>query len=134
MPAMREAIKHRDWYEIDDYVNTKETVAISRINLGIINKEKQPYLARNDKVKVFLHGEIFNDEIANSNPLEFIYRLYEKHQLNFASFLNGSFVVVIVDEGEDIVLIANDRIAYKPLFYFSDGRYIYFGPEIKSLL
>jgi len=134
LPAMREAIKHRDWYEIDDYVNTKKTVAISRINLGIINKDKQPYLARNGKVKVFLHGEVYNAEIANSNPLQFIYLLYEKHKLNFASLLNGSFVVVIVDADEDIVLIANDRIASKPLFYFNNGQAVYFGPEIKSLL
>jgi len=132
--AMRDAIKHRDWYQADEYVNTRETVAISRVNLGIINKEKQPYSARNGQVKVFLHGEIYNDEAANSNPLEFIYRQYEKQGLNFAAFLNGSFVVVIVDEDENIVFVANDRIAAKPLFYFNDGRTIYFGPEMKSLL
>lgn len=133
MPAMRDAIKHRDWYEIDDYVNARGTVAISRVNLGIINKDKQPYSARNGQVKVFLHGEIYNDKVAHSNPLEFIYRLYEKKGLNFASSLNGSFVVVIVDEDEDVVLVANDRIAAKPLFYFNDGRAVYFGPEMKSL-
>ena len=134
MPAMRDAIRHRDWYEVDDYVNARGTVAISRVNLGIINKEKQPYSARNGQVKVFLHGEIYNDEVINANPLEFIYRLYEKNGLNFASLLNGSFVIIIVDEGEDTVLIANDRIAFKPLFHFSDGQAVYFGPEIKSLL
>jgi len=133
MPAMRDAIQHRDWYKIDDYVNTKGTVAISHVHLGIINRDKQPYAARNGKVKVFLHGEIYNDQVANSNPLEFIYCLYEKQGLNFASFLNGSFIIVIVDEDKDIVLIANDGIAAKPLFYFNDGQAIYFGPEMKSL-
>ena len=134
MPAMRDAIRHRDWYKIDDYVNAKGTVAISRVHLGITNRDKQPYVARSGRVKIFLHGEIYNDEAASSNPLEFIYRLYEKKGLDFASFLNGSFVIVIVDEDEDAVLIANDRIAYKPLFYFSDGQALYFGPEMKSLL
>jgi asparagine synthase (glutamine-hydrolysing) len=133
MKAMRDAIRHRDWYEVDDYVNTQGTAAISRVHLGIINKDKQPFSARNGKVQVFLHGEIYNDEVADSNPLEFIYRLYEKEGLNFASFLNGSFIVVIVDEKKDVVLIANDRIAAKPLFHFDDGRAIYFGPEMKSL-
>jgi asparagine synthetase B (glutamine-hydrolysing) len=134
MPAMRDAIRHRDWYEIDDYVDPRGTVAISRVNLGVINKDRQPYSARNDQVKVFLHGEIYNDSVVDSNPLDFIYRLYEKQGLDFASFLNGSFVVVIVDENEDVVLVANDRIAAKPLFCFNDGRAIYFGPEMKSLL
>ncbi len=133
MAAMRNAIKHGDWYQADEYVNAKETVAISRVNLGIINKEKQPYSARNGQVKVFLHGEIYNDKAANSNPLEFIYHLYEKNGVGFASFLNGSFIIIIIDEDEEIVLIANDRIAAKPLFCFNDGRAIYFGPEMKSL-
>jgi len=134
MPAMRDAIRHQGWYEVDDYVNPRGTVAISRVNLGIINKDKQPYSARHGQVKVFLHGEIYNDEVADSNPLEFIYRLYEKRGLDFAAFLNGSFVIVIVDEEQEVVLVANDRIATKPLFYFDDGRAVYFGPEMKSLL
>jgi asparagine synthase (glutamine-hydrolysing) len=134
MPAMRDAIRHRDWYQVDDYINGRGTVAISRVNLGIINKGTQPYSARHGRVKVFLHGEIYNDEAVGADPLEFIYRLYEKKGLSFASFLNGSFIVVIVDEDEDAVFVANDRLAAKPLFYFNDGHAVYFGPEMKSLL
>ena len=132
--AMRNAIRHRDWYKTDDYVNARGTVAISRVHLGVINPGGQPYSARNGKAKVFLQGDIYNDQVVNSNPLEFIYRLYEKEGLNFASFLTGPFVIVIVDEEKDVVLVANDRIADQPLFYFNDGRAIYFGREMKSLL
>ena len=134
MDAMRDAIQHRDSYQVDRYVNERGTMAIARVHLGIINKDKQPFSARNGQVQVFLHGEIYNDEAVHTNPLEFIYRLYEKEKLNFASLLNGSFVIVIVDEDEDVVLVANDRIAAKPLFHFNDGRALYFGPEMKSLL
>jgi asparagine synthetase B (glutamine-hydrolysing) len=134
LPAMRDAIRHRDWYKVDDYVHARGTVAISRVGLGIVNRSKQPYSAGNGRVKVFLHGELYNDEIGHSNPLAFIYRLYEKAGAEFAASLHGSFVVVIVDEDQDVVLVANDRIAAKPLFCFSDGRAVYFGPEMKSLL
>lgn len=134
MKAMRNAIRHRDWYKVDDYVNERGTVAISRVHLDIINQDRQPFSMRNGKVKVFLHGEIYNDEAVDSDPLEFVYRLYDKEGLNFPSSLNGSFVVIVVDEDRDVVLIANDRIAAKPLFYFNDGQSVYFGPEIKSLL
>ncbi|HLF26875.1 MAG TPA: asparagine synthase-related protein [Anaerolineae bacterium] len=132
--AMRSAIKHQDWYQIDDYTNCKGTVAISRVHLGIFNRDSQPYSAQGGAVKVFLHGEIFNDEVIHSDPLDFIYRLYKKQGLDFASFLNGSFVVVIIDDAEDAVLIANDRLGSKPLFYYSDGQATYFSPELKSLL
>lgn len=133
MQAMRNAIRHRDWYKMDDYVNPRGTVAISRVHLGIIDKVQQPYLARNGRVKVFLHGQIYNEEVAHTDPLEFVYRLYEKQGSDFVSSLNGSFVVAIVDEDEQAVIIANDRLATRPLFYFSDGRAVYFGPEMKSL-
>ena len=53
MKAMRDAIRHQDWYGVDDYVNTKGTVAISRVHLRIINKDKQPFSARNGRVKIF---------------------------------------------------------------------------------
>jgi len=132
--AMRDAIRHRDWYKVDDYVNGRGTVTVSRVHLGIINRDRQPFSARSGRVQVFLHGEICNDAVAHSNPLEFIYRLYEKEGPDFACALNGSFVIVIVDEDEGAVFIANDRIAAKPCFYFHDGRALYFGPEMKSLL
>ena len=132
--AMRVAIQHRDWYQVDDYVNEKGTVAISRVHLGVVNKDEQPFSAHNGRLQIFLHGEIYNDGAVGRNPLEFICRLYEKEKQGFASMLSGSFVIVIVDRDEDVVLVANDRIAAKPLFYFSDGRAVYFGPEMKSLL
>jgi asparagine synthetase B (glutamine-hydrolysing) len=132
--AMRDAIRHRDWYKTDDYTNTAGTAAVSRVHLGIIHKDRQPHSAHDGRLKIFLHGEIYNDEMANGNVLEYIGHLYEKEGLNFASFLNGSFVIVIVDEAKDIVLVANDRLASRPLFYYGDGRAIYFGPEMKSIL
>lgn len=133
MKAMSAAIQHRSWYLQDNYVSPQETVAVDRVHLGIINQAKQPYLACSGKVKVFFHGEIYNGQATPSNPLELIYSLYEKKGLNFASFLNGSFIIVIVDEDKDVVLIANDRLATKPLFCFNDGQALYFGPEMKSL-
>jgi hypothetical protein len=52
--SMRDAIRHRDWYQVDDYVDAQGTVAISRVHLGIINKDRQPYSARSGQVQVFL--------------------------------------------------------------------------------
>jgi asparagine synthetase B (glutamine-hydrolysing) len=132
--AMRSAIQHRDWYKIDDYVRPEGTLAISRVHLGIINREQQPYSARGGKVKVFLHGDAYYGDAVGPDLLHSIYELYEKHGADFASLLNGSFVVMVVDEEKDLVLLANDRTGTKPMFYYDDGQAIYFGPEIKSLL
>jgi asparagine synthetase B (glutamine-hydrolysing) len=115
LETMGSAIKHHSWYKSDCYVNPKGTIGVSRVHLGIINKGKQPYSPPEGQVKVFLHGELYNDEVAHVEPMEFVYRLYEKEGLGFVSFLNGSFLVIVVDEREGMVIVANDRLASKPL-------------------
>jgi len=132
--GMRDAIMHQDWYQADDFVNENMTIAISRVNLGILNKDAQPYLARNGQVKIFLDGQIYKDEAPHPNPFEVIYQLYSKEGQNFAASLNGTFLIIIIDEDEQQVIVANDRRAGKPLFYFNDGCAVYFSPEMKSLL
>jgi asparagine synthetase B (glutamine-hydrolysing) len=98
MTAMRDAIRHRDWYKVDDYVDVNRTVSISRVHLNITNTKRQPYLGRSGRVKVFFHGDVYNDEAAGVDPSAFVYQLYEKEGPDFVSFLNGSFIVAIVDE------------------------------------
>jgi asparagine synthetase B (glutamine-hydrolysing) len=132
--AMRDAIRHRASYHIDDYVSPGGTEAISRVHLGIIDQAVQPYAAAAGTVQVFLHGQVFNDEASHTNPLVLIHQRYEKQGIHFASGLNGSFVIVIIDRNKNRVLIANDRVATQPLFVFNDGQTLFFGPEIKCFL
>lgn len=132
--AQRDAIRHCTWYRVDDFVNSRETVAVSRVHLGIINNAPQPFAGRNGCVQIFLQGELYNDQSAVARPLELIYQLYEKYGRDFVLWLKGSFVVVIIDEDKDTVLVANDRLASRPVFYFNDGQVIYFSPEMKALL
>ena len=113
-------IKHREWYCIDDYTDLKRGVAVSRVHLGIINNEPQPYSSENGKVKIFLYGEIYDDSAADCNQLEYIHQIYEKEGVDFASKLNGSFVIIVIDEAKERVIIANDIVASKPFFYFID--------------
>jgi asparagine synthetase B (glutamine-hydrolysing) len=134
MQAMRRAIQHRDWYKTDSYVSPDGSVSIARVHLGIIHPHPQPYSAPNGRVHVLMHGQVYADPAVQANPLQLVYELYEKKGMDFAASLNGSFVVVIVDEDEGSVLIANDRLASQPLFVLNQGSAVYFGPEIKSLL
>jgi asparagine synthetase B (glutamine-hydrolysing) len=132
--AMRKSVTHQQWYRIDEYRSETNALAISVVDLDTFKRQKQPYLERADGVKVFLHGEINNDECAGEDPLRFIYSQYKRSGPNFAAKLNGSFIAIVVDEEKHTVLIANDRLASKPIFYFNDGKVLYFGPEIKSIL
>jgi len=128
-------LKHREWYKIERYADERRGFAVSHIHLGIIQNSNFPYISKDGKIKIFLHGELYNDNaIKYSNQLEFIYHKYKENGMDFAAELNGSFIIIIIDDEEDAVIIANDRTASKPLFYFVDDQTLFFAPEMKSLL
>ena len=58
----------------------------------------------------------------------------EKKGTEFLNQIDGSFAIAIWDGVEKKLLLARDRVGFKPLFYAkSDGSFL-FGSEIKSLL
>jgi len=131
---MVETITYRSWYQRDIYVDANDKFAIGRIHLGIINADAQPYTKKKGGIKVFLHGELFNDEALGTNQCQYIYKLYEKHGEAFVKELNGSYNIILIDEEAEKILIINDRIASRPFFYAVSDEHFVFGPELKSLL
>ena len=133
LSGMAKAITHRPWYRVESFRNEAQTVGISVVQSVILTKENQPFCSHEGRVKIFLHGEITNDEAFGKSPLEFIYLQYERRDRDFAAGLIGSFVIIIVDEDKHCVWIATDKLSSRPCFYLNDGRTLYFSPEMKSL-
>lgn len=94
---------------------------------------------------------IFNGEIFNFQPLR---KELEEKGVHFKSHsdtevllyayihygkaclhkLNGFFAFAIHDKLEDKLFIACDRFGIKPLYYYSDEDYFFFGSELKALM
>ena len=131
---MSASLKHRDWYGVDTYVSDDGHAAVSRVHLRTIHPETQPHVTGNGALKVFLHGEIYDDETNEAAALDFVARAYERHGPGFAAHLNGSFAIVIVDEARQRVVIATDRTASRPLFHFRAEDTLVVSSEVKALL
>jgi asparagine synthetase B (glutamine-hydrolysing) len=125
------SVYHRSWYQTDTYQTAD--LAIVRVHLNILNPDPQPYVSESERVRIFLHGEIYIDAAGESDQLKIIAQAYERRGRDFTTELNGSFLVLIVDERAKQIIIATDRTASKPLFYFEDDAYFYFAPEPKAL-
>jgi asparagine synthetase B (glutamine-hydrolysing) len=125
------SVCHHSWYQTDTYQTTDLTIA--RVHLNILNPAPQPYVSDTGRVKIFLHGEIHSDDTGESDQLKIIAEAYERRGRDFVTELNGSFLVLIVDESAKRIIVATDRTASKPLFYFEDDAYVYFAPEPKAL-
>lgn len=130
---MAASLMHRPWYRIDTHTDVGAGVALARIHHGIINPEPQPYVSDDGMLKVLLDGEVYNEE-AGGQQLAWIAAEYRRHGADFPARLNGSFAVIVLDEAESRVLIATDRTASRPLFYWHHGTTLYVAPELKALL
>jgi asparagine synthase (glutamine-hydrolysing) len=132
--SMVSSVQHRKIYEKTVEIDNNNRYAIAEIKLPILKNGKQPFISNDGKVKILMHGEIYNEGIDELSQLKYIYDLYQTFDLKFPERLNGSFVIFLLDELNGRVIIANDRTASRPLLYFIDGRVLYCAPELKALL
>ena len=92
------------------------------------------------KLYVVMDGEICDGfERSKLNKIgfsdaEIVLELYREKGTEFLNQIDGSFAIAIWDATEKKLLLARDRVGFKPLFYAkSDGAFL-FGSEVKSLL
>ncbi len=131
---MCRSIIQRVWYKRINLLSEKGEYSVTRIHHGIINDLGNPVTSTDSKVSVIIDGEIFNDIPTRMSESEFILELYLEKGEKFVDDLNGSFVIVVIDELRKRIIIANDRTASRSFFWFNDGNFIYFAPEIKAFL
>jgi len=104
----------------------------------------QPAASPDGDVILFLDGEILNLAMLagragtplapDADPCRILLALYQKHGLEFASLLNGEFTIVIHHQQAGRLLIVNDHLATRPLYYAVQGATLRFGSEKKAVL
>ena len=89
---------------------------------------------------VFVKGDIFNkDEMLKKYNLDgcsneiFVTKLYEKDGLNFFSFLDGNFCVVIYDNKKNKLYLIKDKLGTIPLFYYYKDNTFIFSTSLKEI-
>lgn len=139
MDEMAACLSHREWYVAERFVSPERNFALGRIGIGIFNPGPQPVWNASRTVALVMAGEIYKVDGADSPdgltaPEQVALRLYEAKGAEFASHLNGAFVIAVWDQPGQRIVIANDRFGLYPLFYaFHDGR-LMFAPEMKGIL
>ena len=136
---MSNSIKHEDWY-IDKLV--LNSCLLGKIELRASNNNNI-FVHEGEKSLIsVLTGKIYNGmEVAKkigiknyNDDASLITQLYEKTGLEFARYLNGSFITAIYDGKKDRVVIINDRYGFFPLFYSLTPKRFIFASEIKAIL
>jgi asparagine synthase (glutamine-hydrolysing) len=117
------------------------SLAMGRIGIGIFNAAPQPVWNATRTVALVMAGEFYNREPLSKDGAhearsdeQMALALYEKLGDNFASQLNGAFIIAIWDKTRHRLLIVNDRFGLYPLFYTCRAGRLIFAPEMKAIL
>lgn len=137
--SMANSMKHEDWY-IDQWV--LNSCLLGKIEFkGSKNKNNIVHDGEKSLFSV-MTGKIYNgSEVSEKFGIEnyndntsLVTKLYKKTGLEFAKYLNGSFVAAIYDGEKDRVVVINDRHGFFPLFYSLSPERFVFASEIKAIL
>jgi asparagine synthase (glutamine-hydrolysing) len=150
---MHETIRHRGPDGGGEWLGTsadgRMAAAIGHRRLRIIDLTEaaaQPMTSDDDRIVVSYNGEIYNfrelrEELrsrgarfTSTGDTEVVLRAYEEWGEDAFARLDGMFAVAIWDGRSGRLILARDRTGKKPLFYWSDGRDLAFGSEIKAIL
>lgn len=122
-------------------------VGQTRLSIIDVAHGDPPLTDESGDVRVALNGEIYNfralsDELrarghrfATGCDTEVIAHLAEDHEpVELARRLHGMFAFAVWDARRDRLVLGRDRVGKKPLHYWTDGRELVFGSEIKAVL
>jgi asparagine synthase (glutamine-hydrolysing) len=105
----------------------------------------QPIYDSTGRYSIIFNGEIFNYQnirkeleqkgvqFKTQSDTEVLLYSYIHFGTAFLHRLNGFFAFAIYDKQDDTLFIACDRFGIKPLYYYKDEDYFFFGSELKTI-
>jgi len=126
----------REWHD-------ERFAAVNLLN-GICGNLDQPAISATGNVVLFLDGEISNLaeewqattvdlEVATPSPARACLDLCQQYGDGFVKRLDGQFNVLLYDCSNRSVKVFNDRLAYRPFYYWCADGLAVFGLEKKAL-
>lgn len=144
--AMADTIAHRGPDDDGYYLSGPVGLGFRRLAIIDLATGHQPLSNEDGTVWIVFNGEIYNylelreflqDKghiFKTHTDTEVIVHLYEEFGADCVTRLRGMFAFAIWDEREQRLLLARDRVGIKPLYYWTSGKSLVFGSEIKAIL
>lgn len=146
---MTSVIAHRGPDDSGTWSDPAAEVGLGFRRLAIIDLSPaghQPMANEDGSVQIVFNGEIYDFEehrktllarghrFRSKTDTEVLVHLYEDLGPEFLTRINGMFALALWDSAKRRLLLARDHAGIKPLYYWTDGRKLFFASEIKALL
>ncbi|PID78151.1 MAG: asparagine synthase (glutamine-hydrolyzing) [Deltaproteobacteria bacterium] len=129
-------------------VFVEDNIGLGHRRLKIIDLETgyQPMADKNNEIVVVFNGEIYNflelkkelqskgHIFSTKSDTETIIYSYLEYGDCFLEKLRGMFAIALWDKRQGRLVLARDRVGKKPLYYYFDGKRLFFASELKSLM
>jgi len=139
---LKKSLYHRGPDEQESYTHKNVNLVHTRLSIQDIQNAHQPFKYK-DYVIIY-NGEIYNhlslrDEylkefsFETSSDTETLLYLYIKYKDKMFDFLDGMFAFAILDKVKNKIILARDRAAKKPLYFYHDDNKLLFVSELNSI-
>jgi asparagine synthase (glutamine-hydrolysing) len=146
LPRMGASIVHRGPDDEGSYSDARVLLGMRRLSIIDVAGGHQPIANEDESVIAVCNGEIYNFQslrrdlqarghrFRTGSDTEVLVHLYEEYGEKLVDHIDGMYGFAVWDARRRRLLVGRDRIGIKPIYYWSDGRYLAFASEAKSLL
>jgi asparagine synthase (glutamine-hydrolysing) len=143
---MNQSLFHRGPDDQGFYRDSTAALAMRRLSIIDLETGKQPICNEDGSVCVIFNGEIYNyrevreqlerkgHAFRTQSDTEVIVHAYEEYGVECIQHFNGMFAIAIWDRSTRRIILVRDRIGIKPLYYWTDGKHLIFGSELKAVV
>ncbi|HLF26866.1 MAG TPA: asparagine synthase-related protein [Anaerolineae bacterium] len=146
LARMQQVMTHESWHQAQTAVLAP--IAAGRVTLGILNPEPQPACNEGETIWVWLEGELSDfqrrdlnrqlvstgHQLKSTSDAELLAHLYEERGEDCVRDLDGTFSVAIYDRHLDKLLLAVDRYATRPVYFYARDNRLLFASEVKAIV
>ncbi len=134
---MTQLMSHEAWFVTQSCVDAAMGVSLGQLGIGIFNQTPQPVWDETQTTALVMAGEFYNIacEYHCGLPTEHIaLQLYQQFGKTFIKYIDGVFLIAILDKKRQQLSIFNDRFGLYPLYYSYQADCFVFAPETKGIL
>ncbi len=130
---MADSMRHTPWLRAEIWGN--EAFCGGRVHLGVHNPDPQPLASKDELVRAWFDGDYYATSTVTSSRTPTADEISElvRNPEGLAR-IDGIFNLACYDAKRQELVLANDRLGFRPLYYTETSDWFAYAGEVKALL